>query len=172
MRHRQRWRERPSGRARGHCARARPGRSRHRLCSDRDIGTRQWAAKNAAHTTSVRPLNTEILRAESIAAMDLGSSTWPDGSERTNCDHDLRGRPQFPRSSPRLSSAVGVRRRQPGERDEGTAARARRTRPVRARGRSHRPQWASLPSRGWSAARPTTVGTGLHTAASGRRPRL
>ena len=49
------WRERPSGQARGHCKRARPGRSRHVSCPACDIRAFQWAAKGAAHTERCRP---------------------------------------------------------------------------------------------------------------------
>ena len=48
------------------------------------------------------------------------------------------GQPRFPRSSPRSSSGVDIRRRQPGGRDAGTVARARRTQPVQVRGRWRR----------------------------------
>ena len=77
------------------------------------------------------------------------------GSEGDSRERDSRGRPQFSRLSPRSSSAFYVRRRQPGRRDGGTAARARRTQPVRARDRWRRPRWVSRPSRGCFGARPT-----------------
>ena len=138
-------------------------------CPDRDIGTWQWAAKSAAHTQSVGALSAEI-RARRI---DYGHrqpsvARGRCGSERDSRERDSRGQPHFPRSSPRSSSAVGVRRRQPGERDEGTAARARRTQPVRARGRWRRPRWASRPSRACSGlVQPLSVQRSIQRRAVG-----
>ena len=68
------WRERPSGQARGHCKRARPGRSRHVSCPDCDIRAFQWAAKGAAHTAEASACSAgKLVRGESIAAIDRES---------------------------------------------------------------------------------------------------
>ena len=139
-------------------------------CADRDILCLHWAAKSAAHTAEASARSVR----NSCATNRLRPSTrrvarGRCGSERDSLRARLRGRPHFSRSSPRSSSAVAVRRRQPGGRDAGTGATARRTQPVRVRGRWRRPRWASRPSRACSGARPTTVGRGLDTAACGRR---
>ena len=120
----------------------------------------QWAAKNAAHRAGVAPSRWNLRPENRLSAMLAGvrrsRSCCTRGSSRTRSG----GQPRFPRSSPRSSSAVGIRRRQPGGRDAGTVARARRTQPVRVRGQWRRPRWASRPSRACSGARPTTVGRG------------
>ena len=138
-------------------------------CSDRDIrrlavGGKERRPHGEASARSVR---------KSCAANRLRPSTarvagGRCGSERDSRERDSGGQPQFPRSSPRSSSAVGVRRRQPGGRDAGTGATARRTRPVRVRGRWRRPRWASRPSRACSSGPPATVGRELDTSACGR----
>ncbi len=162
-RHRQPWRERPrQDSARGRRRRRHRGRSRHGSCPDRGTGAWQWAAKSAAHSLT----RWRARHGNPAARIDYGAAArevvararrW----RRELADATVGGQPHFPRSSPRSSSAVGVRRRQPGERDGGTGARARRTRPVRDRGRSRRQAWSTRPSRACWPGRRATVGRAL-----------
>ena len=124
----------PSGQARGHFQRAHRGRSRHGLpASDRDTG--------ACSGRQRAPPIVQRRRACSVWKPRRDESVTGVAREKLRSRGAVRsggivasapgGQPHFPRSSPRSSSAVGVRRRQPGERDAGTAATARRIRPVR-----------------------------------------
>lgn len=159
----------PSGHARGHFARAHRGRSRHVSCPDRGSGACAVGGKERRPSCWCRALTVELAARESVIGGAGGgpslASLMPGGSARTGSG----GQPRFPRSSPRSSSAVDIRRRQPGGRDAGTVARARRTQPVQVRGRWRRPRLGNLPSRARSGDRPTTVGRGLDTATCGRR---
>ena len=74
-----------------------------------------------------------------------------------------RGQPHFRGRPPGRPLLFVIRRRQPGERDEGTGATARRTRRVRARVPSRRLRTGFLPSRGCSPGPPATAGTGPDT---------
>ncbi len=130
----------PSGHARGHFERAHRGRSRHVSCSDRSTGACAVGGKERRPSCWCRALTVELVARELVIDGAGGPPTLayllPGGSSVTRSG----GQPRFPRSSPRSSSAVDIRRRQPRGRDGGTVARARRTQPVRARGRWRPPR--------------------------------
>ena len=130
----------PSGHARGHFQRGHRGRSRHVSRSDRGTGACAVGGKERRPSCWCRALTVKLAARESVIGGAGGgpslASLMPGGSARTGSG----GQPRFPRSSPRSSSAVDIRRRQPGGRDAGTVARARRTQPVQVRGRWRRPR--------------------------------
>ena len=125
----------PSGQAGGHFQRAHRGRSRHVSCADRGTGACAVGGKERRPSCWCRALTVELAARASVVGGAGGrpslASLMSGGSSRTRSG----GQPRFPRSSPRSSSAVVIRRRQPGGRDAGTAETVRRIRPVRVRGR-------------------------------------
>ena len=129
----------PSGHARGHFQRAHRGRSRHASCSDRGTGACAVGGKERRPSCWCRALTVKLAARESVIRGAGGRSVVRvvavGGPPRMHLGDNLnfRGRPQG-------RPLVLVRRRQPGGRDAGTVARARRTQPVQVRGRWRRPR--------------------------------
>ena len=130
----------PSGHARGHFQRAHRGRSRHVSCSDRGTGACAVGGKERRPSSWCRAFAAELAARESVIGGAGGAPSLaylPAGGIFSDA---FGGQLRFLRSSPRSSSAVDIRRRQPKGRDGGTVATAQRTQPVRARGRWRPPR--------------------------------